>query len=58
VPRSAGGSDDLLNLGLACFRCNNQKGRRHDPRGLGDAKAAELIERLLARRRARWRDPD
>jgi 5-methylcytosine-specific restriction endonuclease McrA len=57
VPRSHGGTDDLENLGLACARCNFQKGVRHDVRRPGDPKLAELIERLRARRRQRWRDP-
>lgn len=26
IPRSAGGSDDLANLLLACFPCNNDRG--------------------------------
>ncbi|MBL8916276.1 MAG: HNH endonuclease [Archangium sp.] len=56
VPQSAGGSNDLLNLALACSRCNNRKGRQHDHKGLSDARAAELIEKLLEKRRARWRD--
>jgi 5-methylcytosine-specific restriction endonuclease McrA len=56
VPQSAGGTDDLLNLGLACARCNHRKGRQHDHKGLRDARAAELIEQLLEKRRARWRD--
>jgi 5-methylcytosine-specific restriction endonuclease McrA len=58
VPQSAGGSNDLLNLALACSRCNNKKGRQHDWKGLKDARAAELIETLLAKRRERWRDDD
>lgn len=56
VPRAKGGVDDLSNLGLACARCNHQKGRSHDQRS--DPRAAAVIERLLERRRARWRDPD
>ena len=58
VPQSAGGTNDLLNLALACDRCNHQKGRTHDVRGLRDARAAEVVESLLARRRARWRNPE
>jgi 5-methylcytosine-specific restriction endonuclease McrA len=55
VPRAHGGTDELDNLGLACARCNHEKGRRHDPRGPADPTAAAVIVRLLARRRARWR---
>lgn len=58
VPRSQGGDDAAGNLALACERCNHHKGRTHDKRGLKDARAAEVIEALLARRRLRWRDPD
>lgn len=57
VPRSAGGTNALDNLALACAGCNHEKGRRHDARGLGDARAAEVITALLEKRRARWRDP-
>jgi 5-methylcytosine-specific restriction endonuclease McrA len=56
VPRTAGGTDDLRNLGLACPRCNHGKGVRHDRRLRTNARSAEVVERLLERRRARWRD--
>jgi hypothetical protein len=55
--RTHGGSDDLLNLGLACARCNMQKGYRPDVRDRRDARAREVIETLLERRRRRWREP-
>lgn len=57
VPRTHGGGDDLPNLGLACARCNMQKGVRHDSRAKGDARAQEVVARLLERRRERWREP-
>ncbi len=57
VPQSAGGTDDLGNLGLACARCNHQKGVTHDKKGLGDPRAAQVVEKLLARRAQRWREP-
>jgi 5-methylcytosine-specific restriction endonuclease McrA len=57
VPRTHGGTDELTNLGLACARCNLQKGHRHDVRGKHDARAREVVERLLERRRERWREP-
>lgn len=57
LPRSHGGTDDLENLGLACARCNSQKGVRHDSKRRGDARLAEIVEALAARRKARWRDP-
>ncbi|PZR12049.1 MAG: HNH endonuclease [Archangium gephyra] len=56
VPQTAGGSDDLANLALACARCNHKKGRQHDKKGLRDARASELIDALLEKRRARWRN--
>lgn len=58
VPRSGGGTDALENLALACARCNAGKGVRHDPDYHRDPEARALVERLLARRRERWRDPD
>jgi hypothetical protein len=30
---------------------------RHDKRALKNARSAEVIEQLLERRRARWREP-
>jgi 5-methylcytosine-specific restriction endonuclease McrA len=57
-PRSHGGDDRLENLALACVGCNNEKGMRHDARPRGDARLAEIVERLSARRRERWRDPE
>jgi 5-methylcytosine-specific restriction endonuclease McrA len=57
TPTAAGGSDeDLFNLALACARCNNEKGIRHDARRL-DARAKEVIENLKTRRLQRWRAP-
>lgn len=56
VPQSAGGNDELPNLALACDRCNHKKGRQHDKKGLRDARARELIDALLEKRRARWRN--
>lgn len=57
VPRAHGGTDALDNLALACARCNHGKGVRHDPRYASDPRARELVARLVARRRERWRDP-
>ncbi|WP_375761550.1 HNH endonuclease [Corallococcus exercitus] len=57
VPRTAGGTDALENLGLACARCNQGKGSRHDARFHRDARVRELVDRLLQKRRDRWRDP-
>lgn len=57
LPRTHGGTDALANLALACARCNGEKGVRHDTRHRDDPRAKEIRERLLERRRARWRDP-
>jgi 5-methylcytosine-specific restriction endonuclease McrA len=57
VPRTAGGTDELGNLGLACPSCNHGKGVRHDKRALSNARSLEVVDRLLARRRKRWREP-
>jgi 5-methylcytosine-specific restriction endonuclease McrA len=58
VPRVHGGTDALENLGLACARCNQGKGSRHDPRYLKDERAQKLVARLQERRRERWRPLD
>jgi 5-methylcytosine-specific restriction endonuclease McrA len=58
VPQAHGGTDALANLALACARCNQGKGHRHDHRYHKDARAQELVQRLLARRQERWRDPE
>jgi len=51
-------ADDPRNLALACTRCNHDNGKSHDARGLGDARALEVISALFAKRFARWRDCD
>lgn len=59
VPVCAGGSgSDLLNLALACSRCNNEKGIRHDPVYPSDPRAVEVVKTLLAKRKKRWREPN
>jgi 5-methylcytosine-specific restriction endonuclease McrA len=57
VPRTHAGSNDLANLAIACKGCNREKGVRHDHRPRNDPKLVEIIERLLRRRRERWRHP-
>jgi 5-methylcytosine-specific restriction endonuclease McrA len=61
VPRRNGGTDDLLNLGLAHAQCNYEKGTHWDEPHSRRGRQKEyeyLVLRLLTRRRARWRDPD
>ena len=58
LPKNHGGSDDLVNLGIACARCNSEKGIRHDNKRKGDARLQEVVEKLAAKRRARWRDAE
>jgi len=61
VPRRGGGTNDLLNLGLAHPACNYEKGVHWDEpkRRRGRIKEYEsLVTRLLTTRRARWREPD
>lgn len=55
LPQTHGGTNELANLGLACARCNSQKGVRHDIRRRDDPKLVALVEALLAKRRERWR---
>lgn len=58
VPRGHGGTDDPRNLALACARCNSEKGLRHDSRSARDSKRLAVVERLAARRAARYREPE
>jgi 5-methylcytosine-specific restriction endonuclease McrA len=57
IPQSHGGTDDLANLGIACARCNSEKGIRHDNKRTGDARLAEVVAKLEEKRKARWRAP-
>lgn len=55
--RTRGGSDELPNLAIVHGACNWEKGRRWDPKKRRpDAEYDAFIERLLARRRDRWRE--
>ncbi|MBI5495154.1 MAG: HNH endonuclease [Deltaproteobacteria bacterium] len=58
VPQHAGGTDDPLNLALACARCNHLKGVRQDRDFGRDPAVDAMVERLLRKRRARWRDAE
>ena len=58
VPQVHGGTNELGNLGLACARCNQGKGSRHDRHFDRDPRVRQIVDRLLERRRARWRDPE
>ena len=49
-------ADEARNLALACAGCNHGKGKGHDARGPGDARALEVVTALLDRRLARWRE--
>ena len=55
-PQTQGGTNEVVNLALACARCNREKGRRHDPKG--GARFEEVVALLRARRQERWRDPE
>ncbi len=57
LPRAHGGTDALENLGLACARCNSEKGVRHDSRATFDGRLAEVVHALVAKRMERWRPP-
>jgi 5-methylcytosine-specific restriction endonuclease McrA len=58
VPRNHGGTDALENLAVACGRCNAEKGLRHDHKRPDDPRARRVIERLQAKRKARFRTPN
>jgi len=59
VPRTEGGANDLLNLGLTHPHCNAEKGRNWDNRKKrsDSARYEALVGGFLARRNSRWRDP-
>ncbi len=60
-PRSDGGTDDVLNLGLAHARCNNEKGRRTDNkwrRQRDPERYERIVGELLAQRAEYFRPPD
>lgn len=57
LPKNHGGTDALENLGVACARCNSEKGVRHDHKHKSDARMQEVVAKLAAKRRERWRDP-
>jgi len=50
-----GDSHDLRNLALACKRCNNEKGIRHDQHSGKNGRADEVIAALQEKRDLRWR---
>ena len=50
------GPDDPRNLGIACARCNHDKGKGPDKRGAADPVAHALVARLLSERAQRWRE--
>ena len=55
-PQTQGGTNDAINLAVACARCNREKGTRHDHRG--GQRLDEVVAVLRARRIERWRDPE
>jgi 5-methylcytosine-specific restriction endonuclease McrA len=57
LPQCHGGTNDLANLGIACARCNSEKGVRHDHKRRDDPRLVALVAKLTEKRRARWRDP-
>lgn len=57
LPRAHGGTDALENLGLACARCNSEKGVRHDSKRTFGGRLAEVVAALADKRLARWVPP-
>jgi 5-methylcytosine-specific restriction endonuclease McrA len=55
-PETQGGTNEIVNLAVACAGCNREKGSRHDHRG--GQRFDEVVAVLRARRQERWRDPD
>lgn len=54
---NGGEPTDPRNLALACNRCNNEKGIRHDQHAGKGGRADEVIAALQAKRQSRWREP-
>jgi 5-methylcytosine-specific restriction endonuclease McrA len=54
-PEAQGGTNDVMNLAVACARCNREKGTRHDHHG--GQRLEQVVAVLQARRLERWRDP-
>lgn len=48
------GPNDLRNLALACRSCNSGKGSGHDANGPHDARAREIVVKLLEKRAERF----
>ncbi len=56
-PKSKGGAIiDPRNLAMACERCNNRKGVRHDKDVGKGGRADEVVAALQEKRRKLWRD--
>ena len=56
--KSRGGADDLENYGIVHGSCNWEKGRRWDQRRKRSIEDYDqFVNRLLEKRRRRWRDP-
>ncbi|MEM9695954.1 MAG: HNH endonuclease [Myxococcota bacterium] len=56
VPRNHGGTYAIENLAVACKRCNNGKGHRHDHKRADDPKLQAVIAILRERREERRRE--
>ena len=52
-----GDPTDPRNLALACKRCNNEKGIRHDQHSGKGGRADDVIAALMEKRMQRWREP-
>ncbi len=57
MPRTHGGTNEAMNLAVACRSCNGAKGRRLDCRRKNDPDLVHVVELLSTRRAQRWRDP-
>ena len=55
LPKTHGGSDHVDNLAIACRRCNNQKGKRHDWKPISDDGLSQMVLTLRQRKQERWR---
>lgn len=59
TPKVAGGNPfDPKNLALACSRCNNEKGIRHDKKVGRGGRADQVVAALQEKREARWKEAE
>lgn len=57
LPKHHGGDDSLPNVGIACRKCNNEKGVHLDRLPKTHPRLVAMIQHLSEVRQKRWREP-